>query len=176
MPVISRRHAAFFGIGAYTGDPVCRFSFWFGLPDGLLGCVVIGWHGRPALRVQTIYLAFATWLHPGVWLFMPMKRCSPAAFVLNNSPPSLFATTSGALRYYTSPCDDGDARCTAVERFVAWQGLHPLRDNRSGRELGVNIQATPCCRSRWAVYAASPCAVRLVVGYRTGAFTVGARS
>ena len=56
-------HAAFFGIGAYTVAILMKagFSFWFGLPMAMLGCFVIGLAlGAPALRVQTIYLAFAT--------------------------------------------------------------------------------------------------------------------
>src|SRR5215217_8923483 len=56
-------HAAFFGIGAYTVAILLKagVSFWLGLPLAMLGCFAIGLViGFPALRVQTIYLAFAT--------------------------------------------------------------------------------------------------------------------
>ena len=56
-------HAAFFGIGAYTVAILLKagISFWIGLPLAAIGCFVIGLGlGFPALRVQTIYLAFAT--------------------------------------------------------------------------------------------------------------------
>ena len=67
-------HAAFFGIGAYTVAILMKagFSFWLGLPLAMLGCFVVGLGlGFPALRVQTIYLAFATLgFNTAVWLVM----------------------------------------------------------------------------------------------------------
>ncbi len=56
-------HAAFFGLGAYTVAILMKagISWWLGLPAGMLICFVVGIIlGFPALRVQTIYLAFAT--------------------------------------------------------------------------------------------------------------------
>ena len=56
-------HAAFFGIGAYTVAILTKagISFWLGLPAAALICFVVGLIlGFPALRVQAIYLAFAT--------------------------------------------------------------------------------------------------------------------
>src|SRR4051812_24060013 len=55
-------HAAFFGIGAYTVAILLKagVSFWLGLPLAMIGCFVVGLViGFPALRVQSIYLAFA---------------------------------------------------------------------------------------------------------------------
>src|SRR5438874_13747020 len=67
-------HAAFFGIGAYTVAILMKagISFWLGLPVAMLGCFVIGLAlGFPALRVQTIYLAFATLgFNTAVWLVL----------------------------------------------------------------------------------------------------------
>src|SRR3954453_9565429 len=67
-------HAAFFGIGAYTVAIVMKagFSFWLGLPLAMLGCFAVGLAlGFPALRVQTIYLAFATLgFNTAVWLVL----------------------------------------------------------------------------------------------------------
>ena len=67
-------HAAFFGIGAYTVAIAMKagISWWVGLPAAMALCFVIGLIlGFPALRVQTIYLAFATLgFNTAVWLVM----------------------------------------------------------------------------------------------------------
>ena len=67
-------HAAFFGIGAYTVAILLKagFSFWLGLPVAALICFFTGLAlGFPALRVQTIYLAFATLgFNTAMWLVM----------------------------------------------------------------------------------------------------------
>lgn len=67
-------HAAFFGIGAYTVAILMKagISFWLGLPAAALICFVVGvLLGFPALRVQTIYLAFATLgFNTAIWLVM----------------------------------------------------------------------------------------------------------
>ena len=82
-------HAAFFGIGAYTVAILMKagFSFWFGLPVAMLGCFVIGLAlGFPALRVQTIYLAFATLgFNTAVWLVMRNEEwLTGGTFGINN--------------------------------------------------------------------------------------------
>ena len=65
-------HAAFFGIGAFTVAIMMKagWSFWLGLPAAALLCFISGIAvGFPALRVQTIYLAFATLgFNTAVWL------------------------------------------------------------------------------------------------------------
>jgi branched-chain amino acid transport system permease protein len=56
-------HAAFFGIGAYTVAILLKagMSWWLGMPLAVMLCFVMGLVvGFPALRVQAIYLAFAT--------------------------------------------------------------------------------------------------------------------
>ena len=67
-------HAAFFGIGAYTVAILLKagISFWIGLPLAALICFGTGLVvGFPALRVQTIYLAFATLgFNTAIWLVM----------------------------------------------------------------------------------------------------------
>lgn len=64
--------AAFFGIGAYTVAILLKagLSFWLALPAAMAGCFVLGLVvGFPALRVQTIYLAFATLgFNTAMWL------------------------------------------------------------------------------------------------------------
>src|SRR5205085_6432822 len=67
-------HAAFLGIGAYTVALVTKagLSFWLALPAAMLECFVAGLViGFPALRVQALYLAFATLgFNTAVWLVL----------------------------------------------------------------------------------------------------------
>ena len=89
-------HAAFFGIGAYTVAILMKagFSFWLGLPAAALICFAAGIIlGFPALRVQTIYLAFATLgFNTAIWLVMRNEEwLTGGTFGINNiARPSLF--------------------------------------------------------------------------------------
>ncbi|MEY4751467.1 MAG: hypothetical protein RIQ60_3681, partial [Pseudomonadota bacterium] len=100
-------HAAFFGIGAYTVAILMKagISFWIGLPVAMVGCFAIGLAlGFPALRVQTIYLAFATLgFNTAVWLVMRNEEwLTGGTFGINNiARPSLFGfSLDGKLAYY----------------------------------------------------------------------------
>ena len=100
-------HAAFFGIGAYTVAIMMKagFSFWLGLPAAALLCFVTGIVvGFPALRVQTIYLAFATLgFNTAAWLVMRNEEwLTGGAFGINNiARPSLFGLSmDGSIAYY----------------------------------------------------------------------------
>lgn len=100
-------HAAFFGIGAYTVAILLKvgISFWLALPLGGLICFVVGLGlGFPALRVQTIYLAFATLgFNTAVWLFIRNEEwLTGGTFGINNIPrPSFFGLSlDGNLTYY----------------------------------------------------------------------------
>jgi branched-chain amino acid transport system permease protein len=100
-------HAAFFGIGAYTTAILLKagVSFWVGMPLGALGCFVVGLIlGFPALRVQTIYLAFATLgFNTAVWLVMRNEEgLTGGTFGINNIPrPNFFGVDLMAnLPYY----------------------------------------------------------------------------
>jgi branched-chain amino acid transport system permease protein len=100
-------HAAFFGIGAYTVALVMKagLSFWLGLPAAAVLCFVIGLLlGFPALRVQTIYLAFATLgFNTAVWLVMRNEEwLTGGTFGINNIPrPALLGLSlEGNLAYY----------------------------------------------------------------------------
>ncbi len=100
-------HAAFFGIGAYTVAIMMKagLSFWLGLPAAALLCFVVGLIlGFPALRVQTIYLAFATLgFNTAVWLvFRNEEWLTGGTFGLNNiARPQLFGLSlEGNLAYY----------------------------------------------------------------------------
>jgi branched-chain amino acid transport system permease protein len=181
-------HAAFFGIGAYTVAILMKagFSFWFGLPVAMLGCFVIGLAlGFPALRVQTIYLAFATLgFNTAVWLVMRNEEwLTGGTFGINNIPrPSLFGIDlSGALAYYYFVL-----ALAVILGALLWKLLHSpwgkaftaLRDNPIRAEsLGINIQAyTLLSFAIGAVYAgiAGALFASLVEFIEPAPFTVGA--
>lgn len=100
-------HAAFFGIGAYTVAILMKagFSFWLGLPAAAAICFVVGIIlGFPALRVQTIYLAFATLgFNTAIWLVMRNEEgLTGGTFGINNiARPELFGLSLDSnLAYY----------------------------------------------------------------------------
>jgi branched-chain amino acid transport system permease protein len=100
-------HAAFFGIGAYTLAILMKagFSYWLGLPAAAILCFCIGLLlGFPALRVQTIYLAFATLgFNTAVWLVMRNEeKLTGGTFGINNiARPTFFGWSfDGNLAYY----------------------------------------------------------------------------
>jgi branched-chain amino acid transport system permease protein len=100
-------HAAFFGIGAYTVAIMMKagFSWWLGLPAAIALCFVLGIIlGFPALRVQTIYLAFATLgFNTAVFLVMRNEEwLTGGTFGLNGIPrPEVFGfDLKGSLAYY----------------------------------------------------------------------------
>ncbi len=100
-------HAAFFGIGAYTVAIAMKagLSFWLGLPGAAVLCFVVGLIlGFPALRVQTIYLAFATLgFNTAVWLVMRNEEwLTGGTFGINNiaRPQAFGISFDGNLVYY----------------------------------------------------------------------------
>ena len=100
-------HAAFFGIGAYTVAIAMKagVSWWLGLPAAMALCFVVGLVlGFPALRVQTIYLAFATLgFNTAIWLVMRNEEwLTGGTFGLNGIPrPEIFGySLKDSLPYY----------------------------------------------------------------------------
>jgi len=100
-------HAAFFGVGAYTLAILLKagISWWIGAPVAATLCFVLGLMlGFPALRVQTIYLAFATLgFNTAVWLFIRNEEwLTGGTFGINNvTRPELFGFEFDSnLRYY----------------------------------------------------------------------------
>lgn len=145
-------HAAFFGIGAYTVAILMKagFSFWVGLPAAAVGCFAIGLAlGFPALRVQTIYLAFATLgFNTAIWLVMRNEEwLTGGTFGINNvARPGLFGLSLDSnLSYYYFVLG-----VTLLMGLLLWgllrspwgKAFTALRDNPIRAEsLGVNIQA-----------------------------------
>lgn len=158
-------HAAFFGIGAYTVAIAMKagLSFWLGLPMALGLCFALGLAlGFPALRVQTIYLAFATLgFNTAVYLVMRNEEwLTGGTFGINNiARPSLFGLSlNGALAYYYFVLGVAvvlGALLWGLLRSPWGKAFTALRDNPIRAEsLGVNIQAyTLLAFAIGAVYA-----------------------
>jgi branched-chain amino acid transport system permease protein len=181
-------HAAFFGIGAYTVAILLKagISFWVGLPVAMLGCFLIGLGlGFPALRVQTIYLAFATLgFNTAVWLVMRNEEwLTGGTFGINNIPrPALLGLSlDGNLAYYYFVLG-----MTVLLAALLWgllrspwgKAFTALRDNPIRAEsLGIHIQAyTLLSFAIGAVYAgiAGALFASLVQFIEPAPFTVGA--
>ncbi|WP_421954756.1 branched-chain amino acid ABC transporter permease [Polaromonas sp.] len=144
-------HAAFFGIGAYTVAILMKagFSFWLGLPMAALVCFTVGLIlGFPALRVQAIYLAFATLgFNTAIWLVMRNEEwLTGGTFGINNiARPSVFGyPMEGNLAYYYFVL-----AVTFVMAGLLWgllrspwgKAFKALRDNPIRAEsLGVDIR------------------------------------
>jgi len=181
-------HAAFFGIGAYSVAILMKagFSFWLGLPVAAIGCFAIGLAlGFPALRVQTIYLAFATLgFNTAVWLVMRNEEwLTGGTFGINGvgRPGFLGIDLEGNLAYYYFVLG-----VALLMGLLLWKLLRSpwgkaftaLRDNPIRAEsLGVNIQAyTLLSFAIGAVYAgvAGALFASLVQFVEPAPFAVGA--
>jgi branched-chain amino acid transport system permease protein len=181
-------HAAFFGIGAYTVAIVMKagFSFWLGLPAAMLFCFAIGLAlGFPALRVQTIYLAFATLgFNTAVWLVMRNEEwLTGGTFGINNiARPEFFGLKlTAALPYYYFVLGVAVLMGALLWKLLnsPWgKAFKALRDNPIRAEsLGVNVQAyTLLSFAIGAVYAgvAGALFASLVEFIEPAPFTVGA--
>jgi branched-chain amino acid transport system permease protein len=181
-------HAAFFGIGAYTVAILMKagVSFWLGLPAAMLICFMVGIIlGFPALRVQTIYLAFATLgFNTAVWLVMRNEEwLTGGTFGINNiARPSLFGLSlEGNLAYYHFVL----AVTVLLAAFLWWLLRSPwgkaftaLRDNAIRAEsLGVDTRSyTLLAFAIGAAYAgvAGALFASLVQFIEPAPFTVGA--
>jgi branched-chain amino acid transport system permease protein len=181
-------HAAFFGIGAYTVAIMMKagISFWLGLPAAALICFVTGVVlGFPALRVQTIYLAFATLgFNTAIWLVMRNEEwLTGGTFGINGiERPSLFGfSLEGNLAYYYFVL--GTAVVMAALQWgllrSPWgKAFTALRDNPIRAEsLGINTRSyTLLSFAIGAVYAgvAGALFASLVQFIEPAPFTVGA--
>lgn len=179
-------HAAFFGIGAYTVAILMKagFSFWLGLPVAMIGCFIVGLGlGFPALRVQTIYLAFATLgFNTAVWLVMRNEEnLTGGTFGINNiARPSFFVDLDSNLAYYYFVLGFAiifGALLFGLLRSPWGKAFTALRDNPIRAEsLGVHIQAyTLLSFAIGAVYAgvAGALFASLVQFIDPAPFTVG---
>ncbi len=180
-------HAAFFGIGAYTVAILMQagVSFWIGLPLAMIGCFVIGLGlGFPALRVQTIYLAFATLgFNTALWLVMRNEEwLTGGTFGINNiARPSLFGLSLDRnLAYYYFVLAVALLMGALMWKLLSspWgKAFTALRDNPIRAEsLGIHIQAyTLLSFAIGAVYAgvAGALYASLVQFIDPASFTVG---
>jgi branched-chain amino acid transport system permease protein len=125
-------------------------SFWLGLPVAALFCFVVGLAlGFPALRVQTIYLAFATLgFNTALWLVMRNEEwLTGGTFGINNiARPSLGGISfDGNLAYYYLVLS-----FTVVLALLLWgllrspwgKAFTALRDNAIRAEsLGIDTRS-----------------------------------
>jgi branched-chain amino acid transport system permease protein len=181
-------HAAFFGIGAYTVAILMKagFSFWLGLPAAAVICFFVGIAlGFPALRVQTIYLAFATLgFNTAVWLVMRNEEwLTGGTFGINNiARPSLFGySLESNLAYYYFVLGTAvvlGALQWGLLRSPWGKAFTALRDNPIRAEsLGINTRSyTLLSFAIGAVYAgiAGALFASLVQFIEPAPFTVGA--
>lgn len=181
-------HAAFFGIGAYTVAILMKagFSFWVGLPAAALICFFVGIAlGFPALRVQTIYLAFATLgFNTAVWLVMRNEEwLTGGTFGINNiARPSVAGfSLEGNLAYYYFVLGTAvllGALQWGLLRSPWGKAFTALRDNPIRAEsLGINTRSyTLLSFAIGAVYAgiAGALFASLVQFIEPAPFTVGA--
>jgi branched-chain amino acid transport system permease protein len=158
-------HAAFFGIGAYTVALVMKagLSFWLGLPLAMAGCFVLGLAlGFPALRVQTIYLAFATLgFNTAVWLVLRNEEwLTGGTYGINNieRPGLLGLSLDSSAAYYYFVLGVAlvlGALLWGLLRSPWGKAFTALRDNPIRAEsLGINVRAyTLLAFAIGAVYA-----------------------
>jgi branched-chain amino acid transport system permease protein len=180
-------HAAFFGIGAYTVAILMKagFSFWLGLPAAAFLCFVVGLAlGFPALRVQTIYLAFATLgFNTAVYLVMRNEEwLTGGTFGINNiARPSAFGISfDGSLSFYYLVFFFALAAMALLWWMLnsPWgKAFKALRDNPIRAEsLGIDIRTyTLLSFAIGAAYAgvAGAFFASLVQFIEPGPFTVG---
>jgi len=145
-------HAAFLGIGAYSVAIAMKagFSFWLGLPLAAVLCFGLGLGlGFPALRVQTIYLAFATLgFNVAAWLVMRNEEwlTGGTSGINDIGRPSLFGLSlAGNLAYYYFVLGVAvvvSALLWGLLRSPWGKAFTALRDNPIRAEsLGVDVRA-----------------------------------
>jgi branched-chain amino acid transport system permease protein len=180
--------AAFFGIGAYTVAILLKagFSWWLGLPAAMLLCFAVGIAlGFPALRVQTIYLAFATLgFNTAVWLFFRNEEwLTGGTFGINGiaRPEVLGFSLKGHLAYYyfvLAIATLSIALLWGLLRSPWGKAFQALRDNPIRAEsLGIDTRAyTLLSFAIGAVYAgiAGALYASLTDFIDPASFTVGA--
>ncbi|HEY0987784.1 MAG TPA: branched-chain amino acid ABC transporter permease [Kofleriaceae bacterium] len=144
--------AAFLGIGAYCAAIAMKagLSFWLGLPLSAVLCFVVGLGlGFPALRVQAIYLAFATLgFNVAVWLVMRNEEwlTGGTSGINDVGRPGLFGLSlEGNLAYYyliLAVASLLAALLWGLLRSPWGKAFTALRDNPIRAEsLGVHVQA-----------------------------------
>jgi branched-chain amino acid transport system permease protein len=143
--------AAFFGIGAYAVAISMQHgqTFWLGLLLAVVVCFIVGLIlGFPALRVQTIYLAFATLgFNTAVWLVMRNEEwLTGGTFGINNvaRPQAFGLSFDGNLPFYYLVLG-----ATIVMALLMWgllrspwgKAFMAVRDNPIRAEsLGVDVR------------------------------------
>ena len=145
-------HGAFLGIGAYCAAIAMKAgaSFWLGLPLAGVVCFVLGLGlGFPALRVQTIYLAFATLgFNVAAWLVMRNEEwlTGGTSGINDIGRPGVFGLSlAGDLAYYYVILAVAVVVSALLWRLLRspWgKAFTALRDNPIRAEsLGIDVRA-----------------------------------
>jgi branched-chain amino acid transport system permease protein len=145
-------HGAFLGIGAYTVAIAMKAgaSFWLGLPLAGTLCFGLGLGlGFPALRVQTIYLAFATLgFNVAAWLVMRNEEwlTGGVSGINDIGRPGVFGISlAGDLAYYYFVLAIAAVVAVLLWRLLCspWgKAFMALRDNPIRAEsLGIDVRA-----------------------------------
>lgn len=145
-------HGAFLGIGAYSVAIVMKAggSFWLGLPLAGVLCFVLGLGlGFPALRVQTIYLAFATLgFNVAMWLVMRNEEwlTGGTSGITDVGRPGVFGLSLASdLAYYYFILAVAVVVSALLWRLLRspWgKAFTALRDNPIRAEsLGIDVRA-----------------------------------
>jgi branched-chain amino acid transport system permease protein len=149
---VSLGHAAFLGVGAYSVAIAMKagYSFWLGLPVAAALCFVLGLGlGFPALRVQSMYLAFATLgFHVAMWLVMRNEDWltgGTSGITDVGRPGVLGWSLTGGRAYYYFELAVAAALGALLWRLLRspWgKAFTALRDNPIRAEsLGIHVQA-----------------------------------
>jgi branched-chain amino acid transport system permease protein len=150
---ISLGHAAFVGVGAYTGAVLARelgFSFWTALPAAALFTGLVGLlFGLPSLRVKGFYLAMATLAAQFIipWMLRyplspltngsrPLEVPVPTLGPLNFGPTAAFYYIAIPLSVLLMLAARNIIRTRVGRAFIS------VRDNDLAAELlGINVFA-----------------------------------
>ena len=142
-------HSAFYGIGAYTAAILMEqldFAYYWTLPCAGLVCFVVGFlFGLPALRLQGLYLALATFAlataMPQILKFHPLEWLTGGVqgiFIAKPDPPPGLPLSADQWLYYF----------TLAVLLVMFGGAANLVKSRTGRAI-MAIATTRSQPQRW---------------------------
>jgi branched-chain amino acid transport system permease protein len=145
-------HSAFYGIGAYTAAIMIHnyeISYLWTLPAAGAVCFVVGFlFGLPALRLQNLYLALATFAlataMPQILKFHALEEWTGGVqglFILQPDPPPLLPITTDQWLYYFTlgVILAMFAAAANLVRSRAGRAIMAIRDNPiAAAAMGIN--------------------------------------
>lgn len=145
-------HSAFYAIGAYTAAIMMdqwEIAYYWTLPAAGLICLVVGFlFGLPALRLEGLYLALATFAlavaTPQILKFSPLEEWTGGVqgiFILKpDAPPGLPLDQDQWLYYFTLAVTAVLFVCArSLVRSRTGRAIMAIRDNPiAARSMGIN--------------------------------------